>query len=303
MDVNKFLDNGQVLKFVNVADGRKAATVHVETIQVFHNPQSVDNLRVYSGKTNLQYQTNELGESAIPVATEPRLIAVSRDEVRLLPLHYCNNVSSCSGCVRLRDPYCAWNMRLSVCEGRTEGSWYGGDFIQDISTGRSPMCPEGSTVKFLNVHLCFNQPFFHSGEMEETELYAVNELYPQRVTTDTPNIYSAETMAIAVVLTLAIAIVFGFGAGYRLAKLRADSAAGSPGSSVYDSATLLRSKLPNQCNDVTLGNHVDLFLQPTTKLNETGHLVMLQEPKAEKNSFILNNGTLPKDYKSRKVYL
>lgn len=112
-------------------------------------------------------------------------------------------------------------------------------------------------------------------------------------------------MAIAIVLTLAIASIVGFCIGYRFAKMKLASSGSSPGSSVYDSATLLKTKLANPCDATIVANHIDnMYGCLGQKLNETSNLVVtMQDAKSEKNLFVLNNGTLPKDYKTRKVYL
>lgn len=105
-------------------------SVLIETVQVFANRRPVENLRLFLGTS---HNGNEISaNSDFLNQFRFRLIAVSRDEVKSLPLDYCSNKTTCSACVRLQDPYCAWESRKGACVSRSAG-WLGGNFVQVCS--------------------------------------------------------------------------------------------------------------------------------------------------------------------------
>lgn len=103
-------------------------------------------------------------------------------------------------------------------------------------------------------------------------------------------------MAVAVVVTLTIATTVGFLLGYRLARWKSMEHQND-----YDSSTYNKSRSTN---------HLDIYNHhhPSSKLNDNHNhhinlMLTLPDCKNEKNLLTLNNGTLPKDYKVKKVYL
>lgn len=92
-------NDGRVLKLVNIGDEKSVATILVETILVFGNGQAVNNLMIYTPELD-----NDISErrSDMPFSStsssEARLIVVSQDEVKVLPLHYCSNRTTCRSC-------------------------------------------------------------------------------------------------------------------------------------------------------------------------------------------------------------
>ena len=71
------------------------------------------------------------------------LIALSASEVKSVPLQRCSRADSCSTCVGLQDPYCAWSEDEGVCADHT-GSGNGTGLVQDVETGRHSACGENS---------------------------------------------------------------------------------------------------------------------------------------------------------------
>uniref|UniRef100_A0A915L2U6 Semaphorin-1A n=1 Tax=Romanomermis culicivorax TaxID=13658 RepID=A0A915L2U6_ROMCU len=132
---------------------------------------------------------------------QSKLIIISRDEVKTAPLHFCANKTNCGACVRLRDPYCAWDADNGNCIAVTNGRWpKDRNLIQNVLTGQARNCPSGDL---------------------DIEFYNINELYAPSTSNDfsqMPGAYSAESMALAVVLTITLASVLGFFVGYRLAS-------------------------------------------------------------------------------------
>lgn len=109
-------DDGRVLKLINTVDGRDVSSVLIETVRVFPTRAAVQNLLVYSREIS-----NAVDDDQTSTSDDSKLVVVSQDEVKSLPLHYCSNRTTCSSCVRLQDPYCAWDVAASACIGRTNG--------------------------------------------------------------------------------------------------------------------------------------------------------------------------------------
>ena len=69
--------------------------------------------------------------------------------MKSLPLHRCNavQVQTCSGCVALQDPYCAWNLQTNACvDHRFVADGEGLDasaLVQDIFHGKHAACTSG----------------------------------------------------------------------------------------------------------------------------------------------------------------
>jgi semaphorin 6 len=111
-------DNGRVLKAIN--KGRDLTQIEpfvIEVLSVFDVGLAVTGLRVHRHPTNPR---------------RSRLIVMSRDEIRSVPLYRCHRQLTCSDCVALRDPYCSW------VENRCIHSAAG---HQSIETGRHARCP------------------------------------------------------------------------------------------------------------------------------------------------------------------
>jgi len=130
---------GKVIKFVSAIDINAlnpvdtAKPVVIEEIQVFPYHVSVTNLQVVKVK--------EMDD-------EPRLIVLSNHEVKSLPLNRCNavQVQTCSGCVALQDPYCAWNLQTNACVDHRFVDGDGLDasaLVQDIFRGKHAACTSG----------------------------------------------------------------------------------------------------------------------------------------------------------------
>lgn len=213
-------DNGKIIKAVN---GLSAETRHgvrpvvVEEIQVFPAHVAVRGIKILKNNSNGKKD-------------EGRLVVISDSEVQSLRLHRCdsNKISSCSECVALQDPYCAWDKVQGKCRSRGSGNW--GEekhYFQSVSTGEHTACPppknmgkDASSVGGLSS----SQPKFnsdHSGNKEEGQVINImqEKTYenngPAVTAADTlPNQYSVETLIMAVVAGAATALVVGFIAGY-----------------------------------------------------------------------------------------
>ena len=68
--------------------------------------------------------------------------------MKSLPLNRCNavQVQTCSGCVALQDPYCAWNLQTNACVDHRFVDGDGLDasaLVQDIFRGKHAACTSG----------------------------------------------------------------------------------------------------------------------------------------------------------------
>lgn len=56
--------------------------------------------------------------TALKIIEEPLhnvIVVVSRNEVAVVPIQHCNHQKTCSHCVGLRDPHCAWDIDNLKC--------------------------------------------------------------------------------------------------------------------------------------------------------------------------------------------
>ncbi|XP_044736328.1 semaphorin-1A isoform X2 [Chrysoperla carnea] len=205
-------DNGKVIKAVNAdsADARnRVNSVVIEEIQVFPIHMAVRNLQVVDG----------------------RLIAVSDNEVQSLRLHRCdsNQISSCSECVALQDPYCAWDKQSGKCRSYGAPRWDEENFFyQSVSTGQHAACPASSvlgkdagSVGGLSSSQPNQDIMRPNKDQQDGEI--VNIMQEKEYDNSGPSVaaadnlppqYSIETLIMAVVAGAVTALVVGFAAGY-----------------------------------------------------------------------------------------
>ncbi|CAG0898251.1 unnamed protein product [Darwinula stevensoni] len=122
-------DDGRILKIFSNEDktaGKVNATV-VEELVVLGNGGRVVNM----------YRYREEGKPA-------RIIVIGDEHIIALPVHRCYLVKSCSDCVKLQDPYCAWDSAGGgrcgeVGRGSTASNLF--RYVQDVRSGQSLRCP------------------------------------------------------------------------------------------------------------------------------------------------------------------
>lgn len=64
-------------------------------------------------------------------------------------MHRCNNnkITSCSDCVALQDPYCAWDKIAGKCRSHGAPRWLEeNNFYQNVATGQHAACPSGKAA-------------------------------------------------------------------------------------------------------------------------------------------------------------
>lgn len=95
-----------MLKLVNLASSNSVQTVVIEIVQIFNVRATINNMLI---------------NKSIKIDDDDRLVVVSDEEVRSVPLFNCHRAISCVGCVRLQDPYCAWDSLSKICVGSSKG--------------------------------------------------------------------------------------------------------------------------------------------------------------------------------------
>ncbi|VIO95716.1 Plexin repeat family protein [Brugia malayi] len=96
-------DQGNIFKMVNLAGTKTTAkqpSHHIYTFQITNEP--IQNMMIYQGNMK-------------DLSVERYLIAVSERSVVRVPLAQCNRFETCTDCVALRDPHCAWDLEAKKC--------------------------------------------------------------------------------------------------------------------------------------------------------------------------------------------
>lgn len=271
--------DGKVLKIIET--GGKTALI--ESVIVFSRASPVVNL--------------------LTTTSHERMVVVSSDQVAALPLHNCEKQTSCSRCVSLQDPHCAWDLASARCVSK-KNNWNGGSFVQNIVFGKSEQCPEG----------------------QYSDDYDVNGDSLPILAADVRGkaIYTTNHLVVACILCICLSGVIGALIGYRFSRTRtlaeqhhsSSSTSGSDYDSYgrarltrHDSLTAASAKMehiygvaPHQKTSVDAMSMV-MAIPPTMTLSQTASGVTT--PSRDKNAIMtsLNQSTLPRDYKVKKVYL
>jgi semaphorin 6 len=101
-----------------------------------------------SSNTNTLIEALQVFPYHIPVRSllvaKDQVIVLSDHEVNAFPLDRCSSssVKTCSDCVALQDPYCAWDLQSSVCRTHHDRtSLDRSSLIQDLNHGYHAGCP------------------------------------------------------------------------------------------------------------------------------------------------------------------
>ncbi|CRK88165.1 CLUMA_CG001950, isoform A [Clunio marinus] len=229
-------DNGHVLKLINVGSAESLNG---------NKPIVVSEQQVLPIGTRIK-------ELKISRATQ-KLIVVSDNFVRSIPLHNCSGLHQCSDCVGSRDPYCVWDNinRECIFYNRTTMSRNAGMYIESIDGKNDDVCGDGviPTIK-MNHHAKINSgqthgtvssfgknplPIDGSENNEEEELMKNHKYYSvgvlQAPSSQSTSEYfepQIQTSSASIVALFAIAaLIFGVIMGFTLSKcvsLRNDSA-------------------------------------------------------------------------------
>ncbi|XP_064106645.1 semaphorin-1A-like isoform X3 [Macrobrachium nipponense] len=126
-------DSGIIFKAINAQASEgidKIEPVIIEEIQVFEKPVAIVNMQI-----------------AQQTGGESKLIIITDDEVKSIELHRCYRATTCSSCVGLQDPYCAWFEGDGKCGGL--GAQFKPPVFQNIS-GHHFQCPDSGDNEVYN---------------------------------------------------------------------------------------------------------------------------------------------------------
>ncbi|XP_018376123.1 PREDICTED: semaphorin-1A isoform X3 [Trachymyrmex cornetzi] len=216
-------DNGKVIKAVNAesADShQKVSPVVIEEIQAFPPTVPVRGIKVV--------RASQAGDGL----EDGRLVVIADSQVQALRLHRCysDRILSCSECVALQDPYCAWDKVENKCRAlvgpaATDAS----RFLQSVATGMHASCPAskslnkdaGSVGAISANQNKFPQDSIPNKDSPGGEIINImqdeeqDNSGPEVSAADTPPPqYSVETLVMAVVAGALAALFVGFVAGY-----------------------------------------------------------------------------------------
>lgn len=135
-------DHGKIIKTVNAesADSnQKVSSVVIEELDVLARNEPIRGLEVV--RTQQYEQPKEGG-----AYDDGRLVIVTDSQVITIKLHRCNSekITSCSECVALQDPYCAWDKIQGKCRSHGTPRWLEENYYyQSVATGQHAACPSG----------------------------------------------------------------------------------------------------------------------------------------------------------------
>ncbi|CDW54607.1 Sema and PSI domain containing protein [Trichuris trichiura] len=198
-------DNGKVLKVINIPINRgETKPILIELVNVFAANSSITGLYVQ------HFEASEGKMQSQP--TSAKLVVMSNNEIRLLPLFHCSVVSDCWSCLNLQDPYCAWHVKKKICFGQDSWKLSQHDSAEnkmilqakkDCPTGRLRGTPGVDTYKLSQKDL------MRSGSPEDG-MSSLNNDEAEAVKQDS----RPEYFAIGIPITFVIASVIGFIVGY-----------------------------------------------------------------------------------------
>lgn len=281
-------DNGKVLKAINAgsdSSNGKVIPVVIEDYQVFEHLTPITNLMVYH------------------TPHEAKLVVVSHEEIKTIPLYSCDQYAkTCSECVSLQDPYCAWDKSRGSCTSSRSRLWKRDLFVQNVEEGFDSRCREGRTPSTGTTPQRFPH---HSASRHDNPGGSI----PSSATTETDDIeeggtagasrghqymYTAETLAIAVTTSIVSSLVVGFISGYIFSRRCRSEEVDSP----YDDAHYLEQR--GSCDTPHL-NHTEGFLSPTT--NKPINLVLNVPPKNGNGKSANSSADNRPVQKVKKIYL
>lgn len=193
-------DDGRVMKVINSASAapgghqyhNKVIPVIIEEMTVFPSRAPITNLLVYH------------------TFYEAKLLVVSDKEIQAIPLHKCQaRATTCGSCVRLQDPYCAWDASRHVCTSSRSRFWNRENFVQNIEDGWDNRCPDSGPPPGTSVGPNAVSPQPRSPGSEDP---AVKE------NKSPDQLYSSDTFYLAVVTSIVTSFVIGFISGYIFSR-------------------------------------------------------------------------------------
>ncbi|XP_038106045.1 semaphorin-1A isoform X3 [Culex quinquefasciatus] len=219
-------DHGKIIKTVNAesADSsKKVSSVVIEEIDALPTSEPVRSLEIVR---TMQYDTPKDGSY-----DDGKLIIVTDTTVIAIKLHRCSSekITSCSECVALQDPYCAWDKIAGKCRSHGAPRWSEENyFYQSVATGDHAACPSGKMPKDANVEKqgyrgdIDYDPQRPSKDQPGNDMISImqdkngyDDKGGPQITPDLINAqYTVETLVMAVLAGAIFALLVGFITGY-----------------------------------------------------------------------------------------
>ncbi|VDN02870.1 unnamed protein product [Thelazia callipaeda] len=314
-------DRGNIFKMVNMA-GKNIARArqlshHIYTLQI--TDEAIQNLMLYRSNTA------SLNESY--------LIAVSERSVTRVPLAQCNHFLTCYECVALRDPHCAWNLETKQCVLLDD---LNGSYEQDIVTGRGDRC--GTIAKLQQFFSFDTAPILNDSD---EPLQDVSYVIPSSPTSTVINescicedkrpipacasgssapvailadsslnsSFANNSLAISVlcasIATLAMIVGFFVGNLYCHWKVISETKSSSyPSFSTMPQPVYASTRLSSpSLNIINAYESVPKFTETFLPQRSDSPISLMVEDLSSKLPSILGQSTLPKNYRTKQIYL
>ncbi len=160
-----------------------------------------------------------------------KLIIVTDSQVVAIKLHRCNNdkITSCSECVALQDPYCAWDKIAGKCRSHGAPRWLEENYYyQNVQTGQHAACPS-SKIASKDANVGEQKGYrndidmdSHRPSKDQPSGEVINIMQDKNFDGNGPQIsadvitaqYSVETLVMAVLAGAIFALLVGFVTGF-----------------------------------------------------------------------------------------
>lgn len=150
-----------------------------------------------------------------------------------IKLHRCNSerITSCSECLALQDPYCAWDRLAGKCRSHGAPRWHEENhFYQNVATGQHAACPSGKSsgkdahahdmkgyrndMGLIDSHRSSKDSSGEVINIMQEKNFEANGSGPQVTADIVAAQYSVETVVMAVLAGGIFALLVGFITGY-----------------------------------------------------------------------------------------
>ncbi|XP_034474317.1 semaphorin-1A isoform X2 [Drosophila innubila] len=208
-------DHGKIIKSVNAesADSaEKVTSVVIEEIDVLPKSEPIRNLEIVR---TMQYDQPKDGSY-----DDGKLIIVTDSQVIAIQLHRCHNdkITSCSECVALQDPYCAWDKIAGKCRSHGAPRWLEENyFYQNVATGQHAACPSGK-INSKDANVGEQKGFRNDMDLLDSRRQSKDQETIDNIDKNFEDIinaqYTVETLVMAVLAGSIFSLLVGFFTGY-----------------------------------------------------------------------------------------
>ncbi|EDW03507.1 GH11272 [Drosophila grimshawi] len=208
-------DHGKIIKSVNAesADSaEKVTSVVIEEIDVLPKSEPIRNLEIVR---TMQYDQPKDGSY-----DDGKLIIVTDSQVIAIQLHRCHNdkITSCSECVALQDPYCAWDKIAGKCRSHGAPRWLEENyFYQNVATGQHAACPSGK-INSKDANVGEQKGFRNDMDLLDSRRQSKDQEIIDNIDKNFEDIinaqYTVETLVMAVLAGSIFSLLVGFFTGY-----------------------------------------------------------------------------------------